>query len=69
MSPTALLKVAGLYKNFGGVQAIHDLSFELAKGERGEELGAPSRAAEQLQPASSSSQRCLHCARRAAACK
>jgi len=29
----ALLKVAGVFKNFGGVQAIHNLSFELAQGE------------------------------------
>ena len=33
MSPAALLKVTRLYKNFGGVQAIHDLNFELAEGE------------------------------------
>ena len=33
MNSAALLKVAGVYKNFGGVQAIHDLSFELAQGE------------------------------------
>jgi ABC-type branched-subunit amino acid transport system ATPase component len=32
MSPP-LLSVTGLYKNFGGVQAIADLSFELAGGE------------------------------------
>jgi ABC-type branched-subunit amino acid transport system ATPase component len=28
-----LLKVSGLYKNFGGVRAINDLSFELEQGE------------------------------------
>jgi ABC-type branched-subunit amino acid transport system ATPase component len=28
-----MLKVSGLYKNFGGVQAIHDLHFEVAEGE------------------------------------
>jgi branched-chain amino acid transport system ATP-binding protein len=28
-----MLKVSGLYKNFGGVQAIHDLQFEVAEGE------------------------------------
>ena len=33
MAPSALLKVAGLCKNFGGVQAVSDLSFELAPGE------------------------------------
>jgi branched-chain amino acid transport system ATP-binding protein len=33
MSPAALLKVSGLYKNFGGVQAIHDLSFNVSEGE------------------------------------
>ncbi len=33
MSAPLLLRVSGLYKNFGGVQAIHDLSFELAEGE------------------------------------
>jgi ABC-type branched-subunit amino acid transport system ATPase component len=33
MSPSPLLKVTRLYKNFGGVQAIHDLNFELAEGE------------------------------------
>jgi ABC-type branched-subunit amino acid transport system ATPase component len=33
MSPSPLLKVAGLYKNFGGVQAIDDLNFEIAEGE------------------------------------
>ena len=33
MSASALLKLTGLYKNFGGVQAIQDLSFELAEGE------------------------------------
>jgi len=33
MAPAALLKVAGVYKNFGGVRAVVDLSFELAPGE------------------------------------
>jgi branched-chain amino acid transport system ATP-binding protein len=33
MSSAALLKVDGLYKNFGGVQAITDLSFEIPAGE------------------------------------
>ena len=33
MSPSPLLKVSGLYKNFGGVQAIDDLNFEIAEGE------------------------------------
>ncbi len=33
MSPSPLLKVNRLYKNFGGVQAIHDLNFELIEGE------------------------------------
>jgi ABC-type branched-subunit amino acid transport system ATPase component len=33
MSPAPLLKVTRLYKNFGGVQAIHDLNLELAEGE------------------------------------
>jgi branched-chain amino acid transport system ATP-binding protein len=33
MSSSPLLKISGLYKNFGGVQAISDLSFELAQGE------------------------------------
>ncbi len=33
MSSSPLLKVTRLYKNFGGVQAIHDLNFELAEGE------------------------------------
>ena len=33
MSPTPLLEINRLYKNFGGVQAIHDLSFELFEGE------------------------------------
>ncbi len=33
MSNSALLKASGLYKNFGGVQAITDLSFELTEGE------------------------------------
>jgi ABC-type branched-subunit amino acid transport system ATPase component len=33
MAGQALLRVEGLYKNFGGVQAITDLSFELAPGE------------------------------------
>src|SRR5210317_123897 len=33
MSNSVLLKASGLYKNFGGVQAITDLSFELTEGE------------------------------------
>ena len=33
MSSSILLKVDSLYKNFGGVQAINDLSFELEEGE------------------------------------
>ena len=33
MGASTLLKLTGLYKNFGGVQAIQDLSFELAEGE------------------------------------
>jgi ABC-type branched-subunit amino acid transport system ATPase component len=33
MSPSPLLKITRLYKNFGGVQAIHDLNFELVEGE------------------------------------
>ena len=33
MGTSPLLKVSGLSKNFGGVQAIADLSFELMKGE------------------------------------
>ena len=33
MSPSPLLNVSGLYKNFGGVQAIDDLNFEIAEGE------------------------------------
>jgi len=33
MGAAALLEVRALYKNFGGVQAISDLSFELAEGE------------------------------------
>jgi ABC-type branched-subunit amino acid transport system ATPase component len=33
MGASPLLKVSQLYKNFGGVQAITDLSFELAQGE------------------------------------
>ncbi len=33
MSSSPLLKVTRLYKNFGGVQAIHDLNFELVEGE------------------------------------
>ncbi|UCE56726.1 MAG: ABC transporter ATP-binding protein [Desulfobacterales bacterium] len=32
MSSFPLLKVSGLYKNFGGVQAITDLNLELAEG-------------------------------------
>jgi ABC-type branched-subunit amino acid transport system ATPase component len=33
MNASPLLNVSGLYKNFGGVRAINDLSFELAQGE------------------------------------
>ncbi len=33
MAPAALLKIGGVYKNFGGVRAVVDLSFELAPGE------------------------------------
>ena len=33
MSPAPLLRVDRLFKNFGGVQAIHDLSLEIAAGE------------------------------------
>ncbi len=33
MAPSALLQVTGVYKNFGGVQAVSDLSFELSPGE------------------------------------
>jgi ABC-type branched-subunit amino acid transport system ATPase component len=33
MNFSALLKISGLYKNFGGVQAINDLNFEIAEGE------------------------------------
>jgi branched-chain amino acid transport system ATP-binding protein len=33
MSSAPLLKINGLFKNFGGVQAINDLSFEIAEGE------------------------------------
>ena len=33
MEATPLLKVLNLYKNFGGVQAIQNLNFELAAGE------------------------------------
>jgi ABC-type branched-subunit amino acid transport system ATPase component len=33
MSPSPLLKISGLYKNFGGVRAIDDLNFEVAEGE------------------------------------
>ena len=33
MSAPLLLSVSGLYKNFGGVQAIQNLSFDLAEGE------------------------------------
>ena len=33
MVSSSLLEVSGLYKNFGGVQAISDLSFEIAEGE------------------------------------
>ncbi len=33
MNSSAMLKVSTLYKNFGGVQAIRDLNFELNQGE------------------------------------
>jgi branched-chain amino acid transport system ATP-binding protein len=33
MSSAPLLKIDGLFKNFGGVQAINDLNFEIAAGE------------------------------------
>jgi len=33
MTSAPLLKVSGLYKNFGGVQAIHDLHFAVTEGE------------------------------------
>ena len=33
MNSSAMLKVSALYKNFGGVQAIRDLNFELNQGE------------------------------------
>ncbi|MGA9478678.1 MAG: ATP-binding cassette domain-containing protein, partial [Desulfobacterales bacterium] len=33
MKTAAILKVSGLFKNFGGVQAISDLHFDLAEGE------------------------------------
>ena len=33
MKSTAILRVTGLFKNFGGVQAISDLYFDLAEGE------------------------------------
>ena len=33
MSSSPLLKISGLYKNFGGVQAINDLNLEMAEGE------------------------------------
>jgi branched-chain amino acid transport system ATP-binding protein len=33
MGSSSLLNVSGLYKNFGGVQAIDDLDFEIAEGE------------------------------------
>ena len=33
MAASPLLRVSNLYKNFGGVQAIQDLSFELTEGE------------------------------------
>jgi branched-chain amino acid transport system ATP-binding protein len=33
MKTATILKVAGLFKNFGGVQAISDLHFDLAEGE------------------------------------
>ncbi|MFY9707096.1 MAG: ABC transporter ATP-binding protein [Desulfobacterales bacterium] len=33
MKTAAILKVSGLFKNFGGVQAISDLHFDMAEGE------------------------------------
>jgi branched-chain amino acid transport system ATP-binding protein len=33
MGSSSLLSVSGLFKNFGGVQAISDLNFEIAEGE------------------------------------
>jgi ABC-type branched-subunit amino acid transport system ATPase component len=33
MGPAVLLRVDAVYKNFGGIQAIMDLSFDLAQGE------------------------------------
>jgi branched-chain amino acid transport system ATP-binding protein len=33
MNALPLLNVSGLYKNFGGVRAINDLSFDLEQGE------------------------------------
>lgn len=33
MSPSPLLRISSLYKNFGGVQAINNLNFEIAEGE------------------------------------
>ena len=33
MGAGVLLKVDSLYKNFGGIQAVMDLSFDLAEGE------------------------------------
>ena len=33
MGSSSLLNVSGLFKNFGGVQAISDLNFEIAEGE------------------------------------
>jgi branched-chain amino acid transport system ATP-binding protein len=33
MSSSQLLEISSLYKNFGGVQAINNVSFELAEGE------------------------------------
>ena len=33
MNTSPLLSISSLSKNFGGVQAIHDLSFDLAEGE------------------------------------
>jgi ABC-type branched-subunit amino acid transport system ATPase component len=33
MGSSSLLNVSGLYKNFGGVQAISDLNFEIIEGE------------------------------------
>ena len=33
MNSSPMLKVSALYKNFGGVQAIRDLNFEMEQGE------------------------------------